>query len=478
MLALTIETFFVDIGHALRESAVMFYDTFWALVLGFTLSGAVQAFSTRQAMSARLGRRSVSSVLRATGYGMVSSSCSYAASAMAKSLVQKGADFLVAMVFMFASTNLVIELGIVLVVLIGWQFALGEFVGGAVMIGILVVVGSVVLRGPAIDRARRHLGASDGGGTATTENLPPLRSRLLSYEHWVNGANYAIADLTMLRRELVIGYLAAGFLGTLVPTKAWSAFFLVGHGEWGHLENAVVGPLIALISCVCSVGNIPLAAALWHGGISFGGVISFVFADLIALPLLLVYRRLYGGRMALRLLFLFWSVMTLAGLITETVFRAAGLVPRHHLGAIGAQSITLNYTAVLNMAFSLVAIALGVMHMRGRASSERFAIDPVCGMQVEIAHAPATRSYDAKKWHFCSDHCAERFDAAPDRYNKGSRSASQTKTRRDPICNMVVEPSTAAARRVRDGVEYLFCSQACAAEFDHRTPSIRPLDSR
>ena len=318
-------TVLVDIGRSLREGFFMFWETLWPLVLGFGLSGAVQSFVSRDAMQRRLGNHRTPAVVRASGYGMVSSSCSYAASAMAKSLFVKGADYIAAMVFMFASTNLVIELGIVLIVLMGWQFAVSEFVGGIIMIVLLATVGALWLRGRLVVQARERLQA--GGPripiTARCDRRPqrpragPCPPGCARAPAGPTSATYTMSDLTMVRRELIIGYTVAGFLAVLVPTSVWQAVFITGHGFWTSLENAVVGPFIAIISFVCSIGNVPLAASLWKGGISFGGVIAFIFADLITFPLLLIYRRYYGTRLMLRMLVVFWALMSTAGLVTE-----------------------------------------------------------------------------------------------------------------------------------------------------------------
>ncbi|MFN2595562.1 MAG: permease, partial [Actinomycetota bacterium] len=289
-------TVFRDVWHGLREAFFMFWETLWALVLGFGLSGAVQAFVSRREMEKVMGDHRPGAVARATGLGMVSSSCSYAATAMAKSLFEKGADFISSMVFMFASTNLVLELGIVLIVLMGWQFAAAEFLGGPIMIVLLVIVGAVVLDRQVIERARQRVRSrrtdADHHHHQEEEQLQrePWSVRLRSKAGWSDAAAYTMADLKMLRRELVIGYTVAGFLAVLVSNRVWNDVFLHGHGWITSVENVVVGPVIAFISFVCSIGNVPMAAALWHGGISFGGVISFVFADLIALPLVLIYR--------------------------------------------------------------------------------------------------------------------------------------------------------------------------------------------
>jgi uncharacterized protein len=412
-------TVLVDIGRSLREGFFMFWETLWPLVLGFGLAGAVQAFVSRAALRQRMGDHRAPAVLRASGYGMVSSSCSYAASAMAKSLIAKGADYIAAMVFMFASTNLVIELGIVLVVLMGWQFAVSEFVGGGIMIALLATLGALWLRGRLVVQARERLQASEdatehehGHAADAALEQPPPRVRVRSLAGWADSATYTMSDLTMLRRELLVGYVVAGFLAVLVPTSVWQAVFITGHGFWTSVENAVVGPFIAIVSFVCSIGNVPLAAALWKGGISFGGVIAFIFADLIAFPLLLIYRRYYGTRLMLRMLVVFWGLMSTAGLLTELLFRAAGLVPTVRPTTVAPAHFSWNYTTYLNLVF---LVLFGVLYWlsRNRArfgAGGRYAQDPVCGMQVEMAHAPAAREAGGRQHYFCSDRCAERFD--------------------------------------------------------------------
>ncbi len=412
------------IGRSLREGFFMFWETLWPLILGFTLSGAVQAFVSREAMQAKIGDHRPAAVARAAGYGMASSSCSYAASAMAKSLFVKGADFVAASVFMVASTNLVIELGVVLIVLMGWQFAASEFVGGFIMIVLLAFAGGFWLRGRQVVEARRRLIAQSGNdhehGLTESSALghEPWAKRLRSRSGWTDAAAYTMADLTMLRRELLIGFTVAGILAVAVPAHVWSAIFVHGHGDWTTLENVAVGPLIALVSFVCSIGNVPLAAALWKGGISFGGVVSFIFADLISLPLLLVYRRYYGTRLMARMLVIFWIVMSAAGLLTEVIFRAADLVPAVRPTQIAPARFSWDYTSYLNIAFLVLFVVIyRAYRKRTRAGGVRdHAFDPVCGMQVEVANAPACSLQAGKRFYFCSDRCRERFDADPTRF--------------------------------------------------------------
>ncbi len=266
------------IGRSLEEGFFMFWETLWALVLGFGLSGAVQSFVSRREMQKVLGDHRPATLARTSLLGAASSSCSYAASALAKSLFARGADFTAAMVFMFASTNLVVELGIVLWLLLGWQFAVAEFVGGAIMIALLGLVVPWLIPAAWIESARRRLGRNDTVGQETdsgdTHGEPtdsalheqPLRQRLRSPAGWADAAGYAMSDITMLRREMAVGYVIAGFLAIAVPSSVYQSVFLSGHGFWSSLENVVIGPFIAFISFVCSVGNVPLAAALWKGG--------------------------------------------------------------------------------------------------------------------------------------------------------------------------------------------------------------------
>ena len=419
-----------DVGSSLREAFFMFWETLWALILGFTLSGVVQAFVSKDELQRVMGDHRPKSVTLASAFGMVSSSCSYAATAMAKSLFQKGADFVSAMVFMFASTNLVVELGVVLVVLMGWQFAAAEFIGGPIMIVLLALTGGFVLRRGLAERARARLQTGIGGGDehqamagvsderqAELEHTP-WNQKLRSKAAWSDAASYTFADINMLRKELVIGYAVAGFLTVLVPIHIWNDVFLKGHGFWTSLENVIVGPFIAFISFVCSIGNVPMAAALWHGGISFGGVISFIFADLIAFPLVLIYRKYYGTRLTLRLFVWFYVVMAAAGLITEGLFSITGAIPSTRPKNIVTTHFAWNYTTFLNIA-SLAAFAFLYWLYRNRerlGGGHGYAIDPVCGMQVQTANAPARTTHNGHTYYFCADRCRERFEAKPTQF--------------------------------------------------------------
>ncbi|MGD0219271.1 MAG: permease [Acidimicrobiales bacterium] len=485
----------VEVGRGLKETAYMFWETLWALVLGFSLSGFVQAFVPRSRMLAKLGNHRPAAVGRAAFYGVVSSSCSYAASAMAKSLFAKGADFVAAMVFMIASTNLVVELGIVILVLLGWQFLVAEFVGGPLMIVLIAFAGSFVLSEPLVEAARRRLLGPER--EAAGQNSPPgvpaeghepgttaWSAILRSPAALSDAASYAVADVTMLRRELAIGFAAAGFLAVLVPTAAWNVLFVHGHGIWTVLENALVGPLIAMASFVCSIGNVPLAAALWSGGISFGGVVSFIFADLVAMPLILIYRKYYGLRLTMRLAGLLYAAMVVAGLVTEGIFGLLGAIPSARTIHVTSARFAWNYTTDLDIVFCGVAVAVWwLARNRERlGGGHGYVIDPVCGMQVRTREAPERVTFRSKPYWFCSDRCRERFVENPARYAATDhrhgkpqyfREVAVSLTGRtnavDPVCGMAVDPESAAAHRVFGGVDYWFCNPGCATAFDGDT---------
>jgi uncharacterized membrane protein YraQ (UPF0718 family)/YHS domain-containing protein len=389
----------------------MLFHTFWALILGFTLSGAVQAFASRKKMREQLGDDSFKSVFKASLFGIISSSCSYSASALAKSLFSKGANFTSSMVFMFASTNLVIELGLVLWIMMGWQFAVAEFFGGAIMIILLKLLIPRLIPATLIESSRKGL-------------EKPVTVNSTRKANWHDAAGYTIGDFRMLRYELIIGFLVAGLAAKLVPASFWSAIFLSGNGIFTTIQNVIIGPVIAFISFVCSVGNIPLAATLWHGGISFGGTIAFIFADLIALPLVLIYRKYYGTKLAIRLTLVFWLVMSLSGFITEIIFNFLNLIPEmdhkmSHTNQIGA-----NYTTVLNvLALALIIWIYWMYRTRETTGTDLvFATDLVCGMQVRISDAPAQYELNGKTYYFCMPGCRDSFKADPERFAPATHS--------------------------------------------------------
>ncbi|SEG33673.1 hypothetical protein SAMN05216223_104415 [Actinacidiphila yanglinensis] len=359
------------VGHALSITGSMTWEITWALVLGFALSAVVQAVVRKATVVRLLGDDRPRTLGTAALLGAASSSCSYAAVALARSLFRKGADFTAAMAFEIASTNLVVELGVILALLMGWQFTLAEFTGGPVMIVVLAVLFRLLLDGGAVRQARRQAergvaGSMEGHAAmdmSVTGDGPFLR-RLLSREGYTSVAHVFVMEWAAIIRDLVVGLLVAGAIAAWVPDSFWSGFFFEGHPLAAKVWGPLIGPLVALVSFVCSIGNVPLAVVLWKGGISFGGVVAFIFADLLILPILNIYRKYYGIRMTLLLSASLYVASVAAGYVVELVFGGLGLVPDQARAKIPEDGVSWNYTTWLNIVFLLGAAALVVRFLR------------------------------------------------------------------------------------------------------------------
>ncbi len=360
------------VGDALRFAFGMTWEILWALILGFALSGAVQALVSKQQMRRLLPDDSPRTLAVATGLGAASSSCSYAAVALARSLFRKGADFTAAMAFQFASTNLVVELGVILAVLVGWQFTAGEFVGGPIMIAVMALLFRRFLTPAMVNEARRQaergvLGRMEGHAEMdmSVAGEGSIWQRLRSPAGLTAISNYFVMDWAAIWIDIFGGLLIAGALAAWVPNSFWRGLFLQHHGALATIWGPLIGPLVAMLSFVCSIGNVPLAAVLWNGGISFGGVLAFIFADLIILPILNIYRKYYGRRIAAFLLVTFYATMAAAGLIVDLIFKVVALEPtgpRHaHVTEAG---VSFNYTTVLNVIFVALAATLAARYFR------------------------------------------------------------------------------------------------------------------
>lgn len=352
------------IVHALWMAFTMFWEILWALILGFTLSAIIQAVVSKAEMGRLMPDDSASSIVRACGLGAASSSCSYAAVAIARSIVRKGGNFTAAMVFQFASTNLVIELGILLAILMGWQFTLAEFVGGFLMIVILVLLFRVFLKPKLVQKAMRQAdrglqGRMEGHADmdmSVTEGS--LWQRIFSQQGFTSISQYFVMDWASVWQDIAIGLLIAGALSVWVPQDFWQAFFLTDHPVLAAIWGPIVGPIVAILSFVCSVGNVPLAAVLWNGGISFGGVVAFIFADLIVLPILDIYRKYYGMKMSVFLLVTFYAAMAGAAFLIELLFQVLHLIPIERNAQVLEGGIQFDYTTVLNILFLIVTAIL------------------------------------------------------------------------------------------------------------------------
>jgi uncharacterized membrane protein YraQ (UPF0718 family)/YHS domain-containing protein len=413
----------------------MLWEVFWPLALGFLLSAVVQTVVSKRVVAGALGRPDLKGFVLACGLGAASSSCSYAAVAVARALFRRGANFGNAMIFEFASTNLVFELGLVLLILLGWQFVAAEFAGGLLMAVLLWILFKLTLRERMVEQARRQ--AERGIVASTMEGHGdmdmsitdgPFLSRLFSARAFTAISHYFYMDVYSLYIDLGLGFLIAGALAAWVPNSAWQAFFFTDNPTLNQFWGPLIGPIISMLSFVCSIGNVPLAVVLWNGGISFGGVISFIFADLIILPILNIYRKYYGGRMSLYLLAVSYAAMAIAGFVIGGAFQLLGLVPTNHHVAILETQPTWNYTTFLDI-FFLVLMAVmawrffttgGVAMIRAMANPahdhDHAVKDPVCGMTVDPATAVHRSVHQGETFYFCSAGCKKSFDEDPARY--------------------------------------------------------------
>jgi uncharacterized membrane protein YraQ (UPF0718 family)/YHS domain-containing protein len=393
------------ISEGLRNAFLMAWTVWWALVFGFAISAFVQAWVPRARIERALGGSGARPVALATGLGAASSSCSYAAIAIAKSLFQKGASSASALAFQFASTNLVIELGIVIWLLIGWQFTLAEFLGGLVLIVVMTAMLRLFVSKRLEVRARAHAVTADTGHrhpAAGTEL--PMRERLTSLAAWSDVAHNFRNDWTMVWKEILAGFLLAGFIGLLGNDFFNSLFIENAPAPLRLLENVLVGPIIAVLSFVCSVGNVPLAAVLWSGGIGFAGVVAFLFADLIVIPILLIYRKYYGGAYTERIVALMLLAIVIAALLIAGLFSALGLTPTTRPARAEIfGSVKLDYKLVTNILGLAIFVSFFALTMR------RGATDPVCGMKVDRFKA-LRRDTPGGAVFFCSERCLHAYE--------------------------------------------------------------------
>jgi uncharacterized membrane protein YraQ (UPF0718 family) len=354
-----------SILDALGMASAMGWEILWPLILGFALSGVIQAVVSHSEMARLLPDDGPRSIAKALALGAASSSCSYAAVAIARSLFRKGANFTSAMAFEMASTNLVVELSIIMLVFLGWQLTLAEFVGAPIMVAFLVILFGRFLSRDLLDAAKRQADKGIAGrmeghaemDMSVTEG-GSIWQRITSEQGFTAISHYFVMDWASVWMDIVGGLLIAGALAVWVPQEFWQSFFLVDHPLLAKLWGPLVGPLVAVIAFVCSVGNIPLAAVLWNGGISFGGVIAFIIADLIVLPILNIYRKYYGLRMAGFLFVTFYVAMAAAALLVELLFAALGLIPQQRNALVVEASISWDYTTWLNIAFLALALYL------------------------------------------------------------------------------------------------------------------------
>ena len=385
--------FLTQVGHALLMTVGMMWQTGWTLVLGFTISSLLQTVVPADRMREALGGGGPRDIAAATALGAASSSCSYASAAIMRTLFKKGAALSTSLAFMFSSTNLVLELGIILYVLMGWQFMAGEWVGGVVLVTVVSLLLKLVYPKALIEAARQHEEPESGHHhMSMTVEGDTWWARLRNPETRIRVAQNFAMEWSMLYKDLIIGFVVGGFLAAFVPDAWWKAMFLQDASPWIKVPfDALIGPVVACLTFVCSIGNVPLAAVLWAGGASFGGVLAFLYADLLVLPLLDVYRRYFGWRMAAFMAGLFFVTMAVSALIMDLAFSALGLVPAHDTDVRAQLShFALNYTFWLDLLFGALALYLfwlnnqhpmnhGHHANRGHASTGDHGGEPVHG---------------------------------------------------------------------------------------------------
>ena len=491
--------------HALQLSLFMLWEVFWPLAFGFLLSAMVQTVVSKRAVASALGKPDLKGFVLSLSFGAASSSCSYAAVAVGRALFRRGANFANAIIFEFASTNLVFELGLVLLILLGWQFVAAEFAGGLLMAMILWMVFKVTLRERMVEDARRQAERGVFGSTHEAHGEMdmsitdgPFLSRLFSKRAFTAISHTFFMDLNALYLDIGLGFLIAGALAAWVPNSWWQAFFLTSNPTLNEFWSPLIGPIISMLSFVCSVGNVPLAVVLWNGGISFGGVVSFIFADLLILPILNIYRKYYGGRMSLYLLGVSYFAMALAGFLVGGAFQLLGLAPTDHHVTVFETQPTWNYTTFLDIAFVILMAVMawrffttgGLEMLRAHAHrpepGAKLVRDPVCGMSVDPADAKEKVEYLGTTYYFCSTGCRSAFDKNPARYTTqvmqvepaGQLSHSlvmaatpgghmeRQKSAIDPVCGMTVETDRAEYRSFHKSATYYFCSAGCKERFD------------
>ncbi len=371
--------FFNSLLEALRMSLGMFWQIAWSLALGFTITSVIEVAISREKIISRFGKTGFKEIALATLFGAISSSCSYAAASTSRSLFKKGASLISSLAFLFSSTNLVIELGIILWMLMGWQFAVAEWIGGIVLISIMSMIVKFTYPKTIVEAARGQEGPSKQAGCShehsghnrhhqTMDKVeisfrrkmadPAIRRKI--------AGNYYM-EWSMLWKDLVIGLLIAGLIGVFVPQHVFDILFLKNSPVMvREVVSTLIGPVIAILTFVCSIGNVPLAAIFWSQGMGFSGVLSFLYADLIVIPLLDVYRKYYGWKLMWYILIVFFTTMVISGLIMSVPFNYFHLIPERNINVREAlMSFKLNYTFYLNVLFGVISLYFFLIKKKG-----------------------------------------------------------------------------------------------------------------
>lgn len=353
------------IADGARTALGFFWKSGWAFVLGYFISAMIQAFVPKARLTRHMGDPGAGSISLATIFGAISSSCSFAALSAARALVLKGAHFVAAVAFMFASTNLVIELGILIFIFLGWQFVAAEIVGGIVMIVISAALIRLTYPEAWMEAARERVEEAAGGG----EDDFDWKERITSPEGWRMVGDNFVGEWKMVWEEILIGFTVAGFVAVLVPASVWGGIFLLDlQGtipQWLIVvENALVAPFVAAATFIGSMGNIPLATVLNANGVLFAGIMGFIYSDLIVPPLMAVNAKYYGWRVALYIAGVMYVSMVSTALVLHVSFAALGITPESQRVVEEVTRFAIDYTFWLNVAMAFLAGWLVWLHRR------------------------------------------------------------------------------------------------------------------
>lgn len=453
-----LETILSTLIEGFQTAAYFLWQAFWALMLGFMISGAIQAFVSKEGMVNYMGEPNLKSVIYAMGFGTASTSCSFGDIAATKTLFKKGAHIIPAVAFKIASTNFVIGLTFVIWALLGWEFAVGQALGAPIFILIAVILVHLWIPYDETQEARERLIEEEQPVVIdpvckmrfNRENGIPLehknetvyfcskgckrlfeqnpdvhtttwREKITSWNGWVEAANQTKKDLKMLWKELAVGFLLAGLIAAAVPQTIWTLLFEGGETGFSQIVyNSVLGPLISMATFVGSMGNVPLAAVLWGSGFTFAGVMAFIYADLIVPQLIRIYRKIWGKKIGNRLTVILFVSMALTGIIVYYIFSFFGLVPDFDLAepGVGVTIFGVEPATILNIVFLLVALVFVVLLVQGRkgAQGDRVVEDPVTGGEITVKHADYCTVHDESIYYFENDESRSEFLQSPERY--------------------------------------------------------------
>jgi uncharacterized membrane protein YraQ (UPF0718 family) len=357
------EEFLQKWSEAAYTSLGFFWMAMWAFVLGYVISSIIQVFITEKRMQNVLGSQDGKSVLLGTFFGFISSSCSFSALATTKSLFQKGASFISSLAFLLASTNLVIELGIIISIFLGWQFVVGEYVGGVLLILISWLFIRIIQPRKLILNARNKLNTSKEEGMEQDQKR--FIEKVKSSENWAKVGKQYTMEWKMVWKDVTVGFTIAGIVAAFVPDTFFQTLFInTGDGQHSFgfftlLEHVIVGPIAAFLTFIGSMGNIPLAALLFGKGVSFAGVMAFIFSDLVVFPVLRINAKYYGWKMSLFIMFLLFISLIITSMLLHYGFDLFNLIPKGTAASITEKvHFSIDYTFVLNIAF---LVASGIL---------------------------------------------------------------------------------------------------------------------